>query len=345
MNSIFTLRTLTRVSCIISLLATTFHLIKSWGPIITDHNLDHFQMIAALSRLVADIGLSIMAVFVSFKGKAQKGSHLFALFLAALVLNDIWFYQQIGPTIGVILLSAEAALAGTLFVSAFQFFPNAITKEQIDRYIKIRPLRTIMGRLLKGNYIWLLFAPVVFTLTLTCNLLSLRLSFVALNLLIILFGFAYMYISYKKFGIDSRSSILWLTWGVLSHILLVVFSTILHIFNPTDNTLVNLVIAIAGHLILLVMIAMSVFFADSFDTGFIIKRTIVDGALFLSVILVYNVVEHYLLHAINHSLHINDAFLSSLLSGILVLAISPLHHKLTTYLNKKFKSGNDSHSH
>jgi hypothetical protein len=165
------------------------------------------------------------------------------------------------------------------------------------------------------------------------------------NILIMLSGFAYMYISYKKVGIDSRNSILWLFWGLLCYVILIFFSAIPLLFSSQENTLIDSMVAIIGNLILLVMIFMSVFFARTFDTGFIIKRTIVDGSLFLLVILVYNVVEHYVLHTINHTLHINDAFLASLLSGIMVLVISPLHHKLTAYLNKKFKSGKDQHKH
>jgi len=345
MTRIFSLKNLAKISCVVAVIATSYHLLHSFGQVTTDNSLDHFQKTSSLARLITDIALSVMAVFIGFKGKAQKGSQLFAMFLAALVLNDSWFYRLAGPSISILLLSLEAALTASLFVAAFQFFPNPINQKQIDQYIRLRPLRKIMGKLLKARNLWLIFMPIIFALSASFHLLSLKLPYVALNLVIILCGFAYMYISYKKVGINSRSSILWLFWGVLSHIILVVFSTILHIFNPSDNSLVNLVISIAGHLVLLLMIFMSVFFADSFDTGFIIKRTIVDGALFIAVILVYNVVEHYLLHTINHTLHINDAFLASLLSGILVLVISPLHHKLNTFLNKKFRSGNDSHQH
>lgn len=154
-----------------------------------------------------------------------------------------------------------------------------------------------------------------------------------------------MYISYKKVGFDSRSSILWLFWGVLCYVILLMFSTMLNLFNPGKSMLADMLITIAGYIILLLTVFMSIFFAKSFDTGFIIKRTIVDGALFLAVILIYNVVEHYLLHTINHTLHINDAFLSSLFSGIMVLVISPAHHKLTAFLNKKLKSSQHEHTH
>lgn len=345
MTKIFTLRNLVRVGSIIALLATSYRLFLSLQQIFIDHQVDRFEQITLLARLFTDIGLAMMAVFLSFKGKLQKGGQLFALFLVGLVLNDVWFYQGFTKNISALVLSLESALTATLFVSAFQFFPNQITSQQIKRYIKIAPLRVLMDKLLKGNSLWFFFLPIVFILTATFNLLSLKLPMVALNLVIILTGFAYMYINYKKAGIDSRSSILWLFWGVLCHIILVLFSTMLNLFNPADNTLITLVVAIARNLVLLVMVFMSVFFASSFDTGFIIKRTIVDGALFLFVILIYNVVEHYLLHTINHTLHINDVFISSLFSGIMVLVISPLHHKLITYLNKKLKSGSDNHAH
>lgn len=40
---------------------------------------------------------------------------------------------------------------------------------------------------------------------------------------------------------------------------------------------------------------------------------------------------------LSHFLHINDAFISSLLYGFMVLLISPVHHKLQAFLNNKFK--------
>jgi hypothetical protein len=98
-----------------------------------------------------------------------------------------------------------------------------------------------------------------------------------------------------------------------------------------------IVLLLLINLVLLTAFFMSVFFANSFDTGFIITRTIVDGLLFLILVLICNTLEHYVLHTINEHLEINDAFVSSLLSGVLVLVISPLHHRLNHFLTHKFR--------
>ena len=343
MTKLFNFRSLTRILAIIALAATAYRLVQHGELLVSDQALDHFQRVKSFARLFTDVLLSLMAVFIAFRGSSQKGGQFFALFLVGLVLNDNWFYEGFGELLARFLLALNTALTSGLFVAAFQFFPEQLNKEQISHYMSFEPLRSYLISLTRGQRLWTVFVPVVLALTIVCQLLSFRLGGVLLNLMIILTVFGYMYISYKKVGIDSRSSILWLFWGVLCHVILVVFTAFMQWFNPGDDSLVAMGIAVLANLILLLMIFMSVFFAKSFDTGFIIKRTIVDGALFLLVILVYNVVEHYLLHTINHTLHINDVFLSSLFSGILVLVISPLHHKLTAYLNKKLRSGGHGH--
>jgi hypothetical protein len=82
---------------------------------------------------------------------------------------------------------------------------------------------------------------------------------------------------------------------------------------------------------------MSLFFADTFNTGVFVRRSMVNGLLFLLIVFIYNTLEHYVLHWVSHKLHVSDAVIASMLSGLLVLFISPLHHRLTHYLNKKLK--------
>ncbi len=346
MKDTFGLKNITRLASAIALLLSVYHFVKVCPSIMDNMEMDLPDKIKEFARLFVRSGLGTMALFISFKGKESKGAALFALFLVALVLNDGWFYEGLlgNQYLELIIVALETALTATLFINTVQFFPKPISPENVYANIRLKVLSYYLVFLLRPRNLWSCFFPIVFIIAIGCFLLNISIFWV--NLMIIFTGLGYMFLSYRKFGINSRSSILWMFWGVLCYIILVIFSAILHAFNPVANAYISLLISLMSQLIILITVFMSVFFADSFDTGIIIKRTIVDGLLFLLVILTYNVIEHYLLHTINHTLHINDAFLSSLLSGIMVLVISPVHHRLMAFLNKKLKQDQgEAHQH
>jgi hypothetical protein len=167
MTSTLALRYLSRILTTIALAATIYRLVCSWSEITLALEIDDFQKTALLCRQFSDIGLAMMAVFVSFKGSLNKGTQLFSLFIAGLVLADSWFFQLQGAGAGMALLSLVTALTATLFVLTFQHFPSTTTDGQIKQYIRFTPLRWVMIMLQKGKNMWLLFFPLIFTLSVT----------------------------------------------------------------------------------------------------------------------------------------------------------------------------------
>ena len=114
---------------------------------------------------------------------------------------------------------------------------------------------------------------------------------------------------------------------------------VLYLYGGDPGEVVRLLIAIIMLLILFFSFVMSLFFANTFNTGVFVRRSVVNATLFLLIVFIYNTLEHYVLHWISHKLHVSDVIISSMLSGVLVLLIAPLHHRLTHYLNKKLKGG------
>ena len=123
---------------------------------------------------------------------------------------------------------------------------------------------------------------------------------------------------------------------------LTVISYAVFLFDTPSET-VQVSMAMAYLLVLLISFVMSVFFADAFDTKIFVRRTAVNATLFVAVVFLYNTIEHYFLHWVSHTLHVSNVFLSSVLSGLLVLFISPLHHKLTAFHNRRLKGAEAGH--
>ncbi|QQL49921.1 hypothetical protein [Mucilaginibacter ginkgonis] len=314
-----------RIVCLAAVVASTFHL-STLGNI----------TIASIVGNTVIVGLSIIAAFIAFRSKESQGRYLYALFIAFYILNAGWLYNTIVlKWLRIVLYNLEAAFTGVLYVLANQHFPQQTTLEDVKEKIGFRPLRSYLLFLLKRGNLWKYAFLFLFIVGSTLQVL--HISPLGMNVCIILTGLCYIYISYNGYAISSRNSLLWLFWGVLSYVILILLAAIVSVFLPLHTSLFYPVISICKSLVLFIMVFMSVFFADTFDTGFIIKRTVVDGSLFILVVLIYNVAEHYLLHVINEHFEINNTFTASLLSGILVLTISPLHHKMEVYLNSKFK--------
>lgn len=332
----FNLKLIARLVCLLAVILSWYRAVIIIHSAFTDSKFSFFLKPEVILRPVVFSLLALMALFIAVKAKEARGRYLYALFIACLILNSRWLYQWItNDYIRVLIYSLENALTCTLFILANQHFPQQVTPAAVGEVFKIKLLRGYLNWLLKPANLWR-FGTAIFLIA-SYAFTFFHLPEVIIDLVIIFSGFLFLYINYNRTVVSSRNSILWLFWGILSYTMLVIFSTLLEIFTSVPNPYLNLVIALLINFVLLIMVFMSVFFADSFDTGFIIKRTIIDGFLFLLVVLVYNFIEHYLLHIINEHLEINDGFISSLLSGVLVLVISPLHHRLEVFLNHKFK--------
>jgi hypothetical protein len=182
---------------------------------------------------------------------------------------------------------------------------------------------------------WLFFPVIILSLGLLLpgNLLMQT----SVLIIVLLTALLFLYINFNIATPSGRNKITWLLWGILSYTFITVFSAILTRLNPQIHQNVDTAISILRALSLFISITMCLFFFNTFDTGVLIRRTIVDGSMFVLIILLYNTVEHYLLHWINHKLHISSAIASSILSGFFVLIFSPMHHKLMHILDVKFK--------
>jgi hypothetical protein len=282
------------------------------------------------------LGLSIMSLFVAFKSKGSKGVYLVASFWSALVLSNVFGTILHDYHLARVLVTAlTSAIVAPLLIYSTQYFPEPINPTDIRQTIKSKWLNRLLIWLLKPINTWLYFALAVLMLYLALSFVDIPLPIPEIIIMVI--ALMFMTVNYRQSASRGRNSILWFFWGILSQLLVVTFFGLLDVFSWVTNPYTHVVASYLSSLILLTSMFMSVFFADSFDTGIIIKRTLVNGFLFLFIILIFNTSEHYLMHAINEHFEINDAFASSFLSAILILFIQPLHHKLEHFLDHKLK--------
>ena len=157
------------------------------------------------------------------------------------------------------------------------------------------------------------------------------------NLGILITGSLLIFVNYRTSSASGKNKILWLFWGILTYSLLSIFTTIIYSFQSDNLPSLNLFFGSLKMLLLITSLAMSLFFFDTFNTGVIIERTILNSIIFIIIVLIYNTAEHYLLHWLSHKLHISDVLLSSFLSGIFVLIFSPIHHRLMHFIEKRVK--------
>jgi hypothetical protein len=258
---------------------------------------------------------------------------LFALFLSLISMDWIMQYLQLmnADWIPFPSLLIMNALTGTVYIKALQSFPRQISKHDINAvFPKNKIVSGYIGWTIKDNT-WLIF-PVLLA---GCTLLNIsdKLS----DLFVLLTALLCLYVNYKKSSATERNKILWLFWGLISFTFLVIVYSILYVSVTEISRFVRLLFNACMIFVFLLSLVMSLFFSNTFDTGILIRRTLVDGFIFIVIVLIYNTIEHYFLHWLSHELEISDVILSSLLSGLFVLAFSPLHHKIMGYLEKRVK--------
>lgn len=275
--------------------------------------------------------LVIFSTIISVKTHQQKGVMLFALFLTLISMVWLIVFLRLMNTewIPFLWLLIANALTGTIYIKALQNFPRQISKQDV---ISVFPKNKIASGYINWaimDYTWLTF-PI---LLLGFSLLNINEGLS--DLFVLLTGLLCMYINYKKSSTIEKNKILWLFWGLISFTFLAIIQTILYYSSTEISHTVRLIFNVLMIFSLLLSLVMSLFFSNAFDTGILIKRTIVDGFIFILIVLIYNTVEHYFLHWLSHELEISDVILSSLLSGIFVLTFSPLHHKFMSFLEGK----------
>lgn len=282
----------------------------------------------------------IFSTIISVKTHQQKGVMLFALFLSLISIDWLMQSLRLMNTDGIpfIWLLITNAITGTVYIKAFQSFPRQMVKEDS---ISVFPKNKIASGYINWaikDYTWLMFPIILVGLSL------LNINGYLIDLFVLITGLLCLYVNYKTSSALEKNKILWIFWGLISFTFLMIIQSILYFSTAELSLTVRLLFNAFRVLVLILSLVMSLFFSNTFDTGILIRRTLVDGFLFIIIVLIYNTVEHYFLHWLSHELEISNVILSSLLSGIFVLAFSPLHHKLMSYLEKKVKKNHVEHT-
>lgn len=296
------------------------------------------RAVGRVLSFVTFVSIAVIALILVFRSRI-RGAHYLGLFLVAFSAQGYWQLEVTG--IAYLGLALSTFLIGNLLILSMQHFPQAVTVQSLQASIRPRWVRAYLTRLLSPVGLWVILGGVFLLIAIMEYWLPVLQSVIT-NLLILFTALAYLYSNFKLTSGKEHDRILWLFWGLFMYNILAIISyTIFMVDTPSETVRVS--IAMAYMLVLLVSFVMSVFFADTFDTQIFVRRTAVNATLFLVVVFLYNTIEHYFLHWVSHTLHISNVLLSSLLSGLLVLFISPLHHKLTAFLNKRLKGAEAGH--
>ena len=298
----------------------------------TDAFLLHYPRIFVCPTLI------VFAIIIVVKANPNKGILLYALFLTVFSQNiclQLLLKVMASPYWGnAFWISIMGGLAGTLYIKSLQYFPRQVTDSNINLVFPRIKLIGGFTRWTLKKYTWFLF-PVIITsgyyFTVTSALSGL------LDVFIMLSAFLSLYVNYKNSNPSERNKILWLFWGLLSYTFLYIISLIIGSFYPGDVRVFKLILTFISHFLLLISLMMSLFYSNAFDTGRIIRRTIVDGSIFILIVLIYNTLEHYFLHWLSETLHLSNVLISSFMSGFFVLIFTPVHHKLMHYAERKVK--------
>lgn len=287
-------------------------------------------------NVFSNILIAFFSLIIPLRTRALKGVLLFGLFLSLfsqnfaltdiVLINNSWIYFG--------LATLNKCLTGTVFVKALQSFPQQLTEQDIGHMF---PRANIFGRFIKWTlkeYTWFLFPLIILAGSLLSVFAGINLP---VNFAILIVGFLCLFVNYKRSPTSGKSKILWLFWGILANILIVLIELSLNFFNGGETeTLHNIVIMLQA-IVLVLSLIMSLFFSDTFNTGAIITRTIADSSVFILIVIIYNTSEHYFLHWLSHELHLSDVLISSMLSGVFVMLFSPVHHRLMHFLERKLK--------
>lgn len=291
-----------------------------------------------IPSLITQPILVILSLIISIKAKQQTGTMLFALFLSLISCDWVLQYlRMMNPEwIPDALSLTSSAITGTVYIKVFQYFPRQITREDIKSVFP-------NGKFLSGYVILAIKNSNWFIFPFILAGLAVALTSSLMDVFILLTALLCLYVNFKKSSTYERDKILWLFWGVLTFTFIAVIQLIFDYFINENSNAIRILFSSLTNFVLVSSLLMSLFFSNAFDTGILIRRTLVDGIIFILIVLIYNTVEHYFLHWLSHELEISDVLLSSLLSGIFVLIFSPVHHKLMKYLEKKVKK--QAHGH
>ncbi len=290
--------------------------------------------------LISSPLLAVFALLISLKTRPQKGTLLYALFLS--LVSEDFVLQHLhnvnNSWVPLWILMVSFAIAGTAFIKSLQIFPRALTRDDISSVFKWKIPAAYLKWSLK-NYTWIVYPVIIFGAGFLSTLYKPVLGFTVafLNIGILITGTLSLFANYRRSTTSEKNKILWLLWGVLTYTFVAIIAIITELFNNETSPLIRLIFTSLTSASLIVSMVMSLFFSDTFDTGILIRRTIVDGSVFTMIIILYNTIEHYFLHWLSEVLHLSDVLISSFLSGLFVMVFSPVHHRFMHYLERKIK--------
>src|SRR5687767_15170691 len=323
------------ITIIVAFSALAFKLYALWEfytEVLPVKEYSALKLIGINIQFLTNITLPVIAILIVTKSRNEYAYYL-ALALALYTVTTFIPYTYEPPMYAA--GSLLSVLVGCMFIFSMQYFPVPVTSHKVDQAIRWRWLRSYLKTFLRVRFFWI-------GMTILLLLLSVAEYFIrgsdALSTLLILFtAFGYLYVNFRTTSGVDHSRILWLFWGLAMYILMNLVYYSLYIYGGEPGEGIRIIIVIILLLILFFSFVMSLFFADTFNTGVFIRRSVVNAVLFVLIVFLYNTLEHYVLHWIAHKLHVSDVIISSMLSGVLVLLIAPLHHRLTNYLNRKLK--------
>lgn len=279
------------------------------------------------------------SVIILLRASSNTGVLFFSLFLSQISINialNYVFFHQLNTEFE-IYSAITFILTSFAYIKSFQNFPQQISPEDIHREFSGSKILRVYLVFFLNRKVWLVFPMTICVLALLFP--ANPAMKISVFLVVLLTAFLFLYVNFKISSPSSRNKIMWLIWGILCYTFISILSAIMIYSDSAGQQNIDTILKILRALSLFVSVTMCLFFFDTFDTGVLIKRTIVDGMIFILIVLLYNSIEHYFLHWMTHTLHISNTVVSSILSGLFVLIFSPVHHKfmhiLDGRLNKK----------
>lgn len=341
-NTIFSMMKVTttqllKVICLLSSFVTSIIWIAFFVQFFNTSEFSKIDYLLQNPSIIVYPLFCIYSIIIVIKTNSNQGILLFSLFLSFLSQNIAiqYLFIQHPNYEREIITTISFIITSIFYIKSYQNFPQQISSEDIDaQFPKSKRLRVYLNACLKKEFLFV-FPVIVYIITLIFPHNTLMQAIVLS--VVLLTGILFLYVNYKVSTQSSRNKITWLLWGVLCYTFLTILYSVFANSTPGNQESITIVFMVLRTLSLFISITMCLFFFDTFDTGVLIRRTIVDGLIFILIIFLYNTIEHYFLHWITHKLHISDTLISSILSGFFVLIFSPIHHKFMHVLDGVFK--------
>lgn len=225
------------------------------------------------------------------------------------------------------------ALSAASFIFAMMRFPgedaHAMYTVWLDRRLPLLK-QPMLWATATGHFWWVIF-PLLFATKALVHIWSVALPNDLLNIAALLAGLLYFSMSYSVSHKNDRSKLGWILWGLVLSLTFFILELIwVYCFSNYSSSIFQL-LEVATQIVAVIF---SVFFAGAVQAGLVVRRTIIYSTTFLSVIFLFSVVENLIEHRLSHAMHIENDIVGAVLSGVLALAVQPLHKKLEHVLPK-----------